>query len=129
MDNESLSFPIDRNSLLDDIENPCEINSKELIPIESETLISTTTMDLSTASLVSSVDLPSFSATLDYQSGPGLPTYLHQNELSGINSAYLLETIVEPSVVISEPPPPLPPPPQRKRISQYSDLPSMLDSI
>lgn len=106
MDNEPLSFPMDRNSLLEDMDNPCEINSGELVPIEAETLISTT-MDLTSASLVSSIDLPSLSTSLDLQSVTGLPTYLQQNELSpqlsNINSALLLETVLEPSIVISEP--------------------------
>lgn len=123
MDNEPLSFPMDRNSLLEDIDNPCELGSKELVSIEAETLISTT-MDLTSASLVSSIDLPSLSTSLDLQSVANLPSYLQQNELSpqlsNINSALLLETVLEPSIVISEPAPspPQTPAQQRRKTSE-----------
>lgn len=124
MDNETLSFSMERNPLLEDMESSTEINTEELVPIETEMLI-TKTMDLPSASLVSSFDLPSLSASLDLQSVASLPSYLHHSELSphlsNINSALLLETVVEPSIVISEPPPPFALP-QRRKSSKFLEF-------
>ncbi|KAK6641715.1 hypothetical protein RUM44_013430 [Polyplax serrata] len=107
MDTEGLGFSMDKSSLLEDITSPCDINSKELVPIETETLISTTTMDLSTASLISSIDLPSLAGPMDFQSVSSTPSCLQTidstAQFSNLNSALFLEAVMGPDIVISDP--------------------------
>lgn len=107
MDSEALGFSMDKSSLLEDITSPCDINSKELVPIETETLISTTTMDLSTASLISSIDLPSLTGSLDLQPITSVPPCAQQTDpntqFPNINSAMFLEAVMGPDIVVSDP--------------------------
>lgn len=107
MDNECINFSIDKNSLLEDIGSPCEINGKEFAQVstEPETLISAEAMDISTTPLISSIELPSFSTPTDLQTLETLPTSIQEGGILPhmTNNSFLLETICEPEIVISDP--------------------------
>lgn len=106
MDGDSLGYSINKSSFLEDITNPCDINTKELVPIEGETLISTTTMDLPATSLISSIDLPSLNASLDLHSITSIPSCIQSVEssstFSNVNSGLLLETVMGSDIEMSD---------------------------
>ncbi|EEB17858.1 conserved hypothetical protein [Pediculus humanus corporis] len=106
MDSDSLGYSINKSSFLEDITNPCDINTKELVPIEGETLISTTTMDLPATSLISSIDLPSLNASLDLHSITSIPSCIQSVEssstFSNVNSGLLLETVMGSDIEMSD---------------------------
>ncbi|KAL0275894.1 UNVERIFIED_CONTAM: hypothetical protein PYX00_003614 [Menopon gallinae] len=129
MDNECINFSIDKNSLLEDIGSPCEINGKEFaqVPVEAETLISAEAMDISTTPLISSIDLPSFSTPADLQALETLPTCIQEGgippQITNANNGFLLETVLEPEIVISDP---IPPPSPSQTVSKRKPTSSKL---